>query len=222
MASVKETFPGVFKVNGKLATLNLVPGVKVYGETLVKTGGKEYRIWDPKRSKLGAAIIRGLKELAIKPGSTVLYLGSANGTTASHVSDIVGDKGKVYCVEFSPQSMRDLLLLCEQRKNLYPVLADARLPDNYSEVGKVDVVYEDVADRDQTNILLRNIAAFKAKSFLIAIKARCIDSMAPPKKVYSEQREKLLKQAMKIKELIILDPFETDHCMITGETIAIC
>ena len=164
MASVKEVFPGVYKIDGKYATLNAVPGVKVYGENLVKNGGKEYRIWDPKRSKLGAALVKGLKTLTIKPGSAVLYLGSANGTTASHVSDIVGEKGRVYCVEFSPQSMRDLLLLCDERKNLYPILADARLPERYAEVGKVDVVFEDVADREQTNILLRNIAAFKAKS----------------------------------------------------------
>lgn len=217
MASVKEVFPGVFKIDGKIATLNAVPGIKVYGENLVKSGGKEYRIWDPKRSKLAAALVKGLKILTIKPGSTVLYLGAANGTTVSHVSDIVGDKGKVYCVEFSAQSMRDLLLLCEQRENLYPVLADARVPDRYNEVGKVDIVYEDVADRDQTNILLRNIAAFKAKSFLIAIKSRCIDSTAAPKKVYNDEKAKLLK-TVNVKELIILDPFETDHCMITGET----
>ena len=217
MASVKEVFPGVYKIDGKYATLNAVPGVKVYGENLVKNGGKEYRIWDPKRSKLGAALVKGLKTLTIKPGSAVLYLGSANGTTASHVSDIVGEKGRVYCVEFSPQSMRDLLLLCDERKNLYPILADARLPERYAEVGKVDVDFEDVADREQTNILLRNVAAFKAKSFLIAIKSRCIDSTANPRQVYNQEKAKIGKVA-NVKELIILDPFETDHCMITGES----
>ncbi len=214
--NIREIFPGVYKIDGKVATKNLVPGVKVYREQLVKSGKDEYRLWDPKRSKLGAAIVKGLKHLTIKPGSSVLYLGSANGTTASHVSDIVGEKGKVYCVEFSAQSMRDLLLLCEQRHNLYPVLADARLPDRYSEVGKVDVVFEDVADKSQTDILLKNIAAFKAKSFLIAIKARCIDSSAAPKKIYSDEKAKISTKA-KVNEMIVLDPFEIDHCLITGD-----
>ncbi len=214
--NVKEVFPGVYKVNGLYATRNLTPGEKVYGENLVKKGDAEYRIWDPKRSKLGAALVKGLKHLAIKPGSTVLYLGAANGTTVSHVSDIVGEKGRVYCVEFSPQSMRDLLLLCELRKNLFPVLADARLPATYEEVEKVDVIFEDVADRSQTDILLRNLELFKAREFLIAIKARCIDSMAPPKKIYNQEKLKISQKA-KVNELIFLDPFERDHCMITGE-----
>ncbi len=215
--NVKEVFPGVYRVDGKIATKNIAPGTKVYGETIVKSGKDEYRLWDPKRSKLAAAIIKGLKTLAIKPGGVVLYLGAANGTTASHVSDIVGEKGRVYCVEFSPQSMRDLLLLCEHRGNLYPLLADARLPEGYSEVGNVDVVYEDVADREQTDILLRNVKAFKAKDFMIAIKARCIDSSANPRKVYNEEKSKIGKTC-KVDEMIILDPFETDHCMITGGT----
>ncbi len=213
--NVKEVFPGVFKINGKFATCNLAPGEKVYGEELVKVKGIEYRIWDPKRSKLCAALVKGLKSLSIAPGSVVLYLGAANGTTASHVSDIVGEEGRVYCVEFSPQAMRDLLLLAEHRANLYPVLADARLPDTYKEVEVVDIVYEDVADRSQTDILLRNFDFFKAKHFLIALKARCIDSAALPRKVYNEEKAKIAKQ-VKVNELLVLDPFERDHCMITG------
>ncbi len=215
--NVREAFPGVFRINGKFATLSLAPGTKVYGEQLVTIEKKEFRIWDPKRSKLCAALVKGLKNSIIKPGSTVLYLGSANGTTASHVSDIVGENGKVYCVEFSPQAMRDLLLVCEQRKNMYPILADARLPENYKEVGKVDVVYEDVADRGQTDILLRNMETFKAKYFMIAIKSRCIDSAENPKKIYNQEKAKIAAKA-NVRELITLDPFEIDHCMITGET----
>ncbi len=213
--NVKEFFPGVYRIDGKTATKSFAPGLSVYGEPLIKQGKDEYRLWDPKRSKLAAAIVKGLKRLAIKPGSIVLYLGAANGTTVSHVSDIVGEKGRVYAVEFSAQAMRDLLLLCESRPNIYPILADARLPQNYSEVGKVDVVFEDVADREQTSILLKNLDAFKAKNYLIAIKSRCIDSTAQPRKVYNQEKVKISAKA-KVEEMVILDPFETDHCMITG------
>ena len=61
----------------------------------------EYRLWNPYRSKLSAAIINGLKGMRIAKGSHVLYLGAATGTTVSHVSDIVSDSGRVYAIELS-------------------------------------------------------------------------------------------------------------------------
>ena len=53
----------------------------------------EYRVWNPFRSKLAAAILGGIDSIHMKPGSKVLYLGAAAGTTVSHVSDIVGPTG---------------------------------------------------------------------------------------------------------------------------------
>ncbi len=50
----------------------------------------EYRVWNPFRSKLAAAILGGVDQIYMPPGSKVLYLGAASGTTVSHVSDIVG------------------------------------------------------------------------------------------------------------------------------------
>ena len=57
------------------------------------TGDKskiEYRVWNPFRSKLAACILGGVDAIHMKPGSKVLYLGAASGTSVSHVSDIVG------------------------------------------------------------------------------------------------------------------------------------
>ncbi|CAE8608144.1 unnamed protein product, partial [Polarella glacialis] len=101
---------GVFVSKGKddsLVTRNMVPGESVYGEKrLVAESADneekiEYRVWNPFRSKLGAAIVGGIGAMPIKPGSKVLYLGAASGTTVSHVSDMVGPTGMVYAVEFS-------------------------------------------------------------------------------------------------------------------------
>lgn len=50
----------------------------------------EYRVWNPFRSKLAAAILGGVDQIHMPPGSKVLYLGAASGTTVSHVADIVG------------------------------------------------------------------------------------------------------------------------------------
>ena len=91
---------GVFVARGKedaLVTLNMVPGEGVYGEKRVSVevegsdkGKVEYRIWNPFRSKLAAAVLGGVDKIHMPPGSKVLYLGAASGTSVSHVSDIVG------------------------------------------------------------------------------------------------------------------------------------
>jgi rRNA 2'-O-methyltransferase fibrillarin len=47
-------------------------------------------VWNPFRSKLGAAILGGVDEIHIAPDKKMLYLGAVSGTTISHVSDIVG------------------------------------------------------------------------------------------------------------------------------------
>ncbi|MGC8850952.1 MAG: fibrillarin-like rRNA/tRNA 2'-O-methyltransferase [Candidatus Micrarchaeia archaeon] len=213
----KERFPGIFSLNGKLATRALARG-SLFGEAVKKEGGVEYRLWDPKRSKLAAAIVKGLRNCPIAPGARVLYLGAANGYTASFASDVVGVGGALYCVEKSARAMRDLIFVCEKRENMYPILADARLPEEYVDAVPrgVDVLYEDVAAPDQTQILLRNAAVFKPKWVMYAVKARSINSLKPPKQVYAEQRE-ALKQWVEVTDFVVLDPFEADHCFIAGK-----
>ena len=87
-----------------------------------------------------------MSDIYIKPGSKVLYLGAASGTTVSHVSDIVGPSGIVYAVEFSARSGRDLVNMSKKRTNVVPIVADARKPWEYRIlVGMVDCVFADVA-----------------------------------------------------------------------------
>jgi fibrillarin-like pre-rRNA processing protein len=200
----------------KLATLNLAPGQKVYGEKLVQFSGKEYRVWDTYRSKLAAAIAKGVEEIPLEPGSKVLYLGAASGTTASHVSDIVGEEGIVHCVEFSPRVMRELVAVCEYRKNMLPVLADARFPEKYRMlVDEVDAVYQDVAQPNQSEIMVKN-----AKMFLkngghgfLAIKARSVDVTKEPSEIYKKEIE-TLKKSFEIKSVVHLEPYDKAHVMI--------
>lgn len=58
------------------------------------------------RSKLAAGILGGLETIYMKPGSKVLYLGAASGTSVSHVADIVGPTGAVYvCCRSDPMTV---------------------------------------------------------------------------------------------------------------------
>ncbi|MDD5337051.1 MAG: fibrillarin-like rRNA/tRNA 2'-O-methyltransferase [Candidatus ainarchaeum sp.] len=215
MALVVKLFEGVFSVDGRLATENMVPGARVYGEKLHRLDEKEYREWDPYRSKLAGAIRRGLKEMPVKPGINVLYLGASTGTTPSHVSDILGAKGTVFCVEISATSMRQLLPLSEKRENLVPILGDARRPDDYKDVGKVDVIYQDVAQPDQDDILIINAKKFLKKGgfAMLCIKSQSIDVLKSPRDVFALVKKKLEPHFDIVQEME-LEPFDKDHLFI--------
>lgn len=218
---------GVFVAKGKedaLVTKNLVPGLAVYNEKRISVqnedGSKvEYRVWNPFRSKLAAAILGGVDDIWIKPGARVLYLGAASGTTVSHVSDIVGPDGVVYAVEFSHRSGRDLVNMAKKRTNVIPIIEDARHPAKYRMlVGMVDVVFSDVAQPDQARILALNASYFlKAGGhFMISIKANCIDSTAPAEAVFAQEVKKLQAEQFKPMEQVTLEPFERDHACVVG------
>ncbi len=220
-ATEHERFAGVYWVEledgtRKLATVNLAPGTQVYGERLLKIQGVEYRLWDPYRSKLAAAILKGIKEAPISSGKKVLYLGAASGTTASHVADLVGPSGSIYCVEISSRPLRDLLVVCNRRPNMVPLLADARQPGSYCAlVEKADVVYQDVAQPDQTDILLANVKAFLREGgcAVLVLKARSIDITKEPREIFRDEMEKLEKE-LEVVDAKILDPYEKDHAML--------
>lgn len=221
-------FPGMYQVtlqNGsrRLATKNLTPGRKVYGERLIKHKGGEYRIWDPYRSKLAACIIKKLKKVPIKPGHQVLYLGAASGTTASHVSDIVGETGHVYCVEFASRAMRDLVNnVCAFRHNMSPILEDARHPEKYVVFipGKVDDVYCDIAQPEQAKPLADNADLFLKKPgwMMLAVKAQSIDVTKQPSEIYRKEVKVLENRGFDIKEVVHLEPYDKAHAMVVAET----
>ncbi len=212
---MEKIFGGVFKIGQNIATLNAVPGKKVYGERLERKDEEEYRIWDVFRSKLAGAIMKGLINLPFYRGSIVLYLGASTGTTISHISDIIGEKGEIYSVEMSPQCMKSLLQLCEERENMIPIHADARKPADYAEVGKVDVIYQDVAQPDQDDILMKNARMFlKNRGIaMICIKSQSIDVTKKPEKVYKTVLDRL-KGSFEVLEKIRLDPYDKDHMFV--------
>jgi fibrillarin-like pre-rRNA processing protein len=216
---VEEKFPGVYKVDSWLATKSFAPGTRVYGEKLLTEAGVEYRAWDLYRSKLAAAIHKGLREMPIQPGSTVLYLGASTGTTPSHVSDIVGKDGIVFCVEFAQRSMRDLMQVCERRENMFPIMGDARQPSEYAEgIGKVDVIYQDVAQPDQDDIFIKNSKMFLKDGGwgMIAIKSQSIDVTRQPKAVFAEFVKKVGSE-IDVSQQIELSPFDLEHLFIAGK-----
>jgi len=220
-------FPAIFQAmleDGaqRLATKNLSPGRNVYGERLIRFEGVEYRVWDAFRSKLAAAILKGLKTVPIKPNHLVLYLGAASGTTASHISDIVGEKGHVYCVEFASRSIRDLVdNVCTYRSNMSPILEDARFPEKYAMFvhEKVDDIYCDIAQPEQAKILADNADLFLKSSgwTMLAVKAQSIDVTKEPSEIYKREVKLLKNRGFHVEEVVHLEPYDKAHAMIVAQ-----
>jgi len=206
----------------RLATRNLTPGRTVYGERLIRFKKVEYRVWDAFRSKLAAAIIKGVQTVPITLGSRVLYLGAASGTTPSHVSDIVGEEGHVYCVEFASRSLRDLVNnVAAHRINMSPFLEDARLPEKYAMFipGKVDCIYCDVAQPEQAKLLADNADVLLKPGgwVMLAVKAQSIDVTKDPLSIYKQEAKILKNRGFNIKEIVRLEPYDKAHAMIVAQ-----
>jgi fibrillarin-like pre-rRNA processing protein len=177
--SLSEIFPNVFKARQGnleyLATKNLTPGRTYYGEPTFTVDGVEYRSWNPTRSKLAAAIMKGVSEMPIGPGSN----------------------------------------------NVSPILGDARRPEEYSAlVPRVDVVFADVAQPDQAEIVAKNARWFlrKGGSVMLSIKSRSIDVVEKPQEVYRAQVKILEESGLRVGQLIDLEPYEKDHAMALAES----
>ncbi len=212
---MKEIFPKIWIKGKKIFTESLLRGERVYTKSVIKNGEREFREWNPYKSKPSAAISKGLKIFPIKPGDKILYLGVASGATATFFSDIIGEDGIIYGVEISDRSVRDLNPIAERRGNIVPIIADARRPEEYEWIERVDVVYEDVASDDQIPILIRNAKAFLKPNghAVIAIKSRSIDVTKEPKDIYKQEIRRL-SEYFNILDKIILDPYEKDHMFI--------
>lgn len=209
--------PGVFSENRRLYTRSTFPGKRVYGERLVSSGGSEYREWSPRRSKLSAYITNGGRAFPFREDSRVLYLGASSGTTASHVADICHN-GSVLCVEISPRMFRDLVTVCETRPNMMPTLGDATQPDGYLFATEgIDIVYQDVAQKNQARIVADNVEAFGAEYGIISVKARSEDVSASPERIFRDAEDVLKGRGFRILDSRGLEPHEMDHAMIVFE-----
>ncbi|RLF40596.1 MAG: fibrillarin-like rRNA/tRNA 2'-O-methyltransferase [Thermoplasmata archaeon] len=208
---------GVFKRNGRLYTINLCKGMRVYGESLKTVDGVEYRSWNPYRSKLAAAILKGIKIDTLNKNSKVLYLGAATGTTVSHLSDIVSE---IYAVEYSAFAMKKLLELAKKRSNIIPILADANHPHRYlSIVPKVDFLYQDISQRNQVDIFIENVDMYLKSDGrgLLMVKTRSIDVALPPEKIVVEIEEEIRKHGFNVLQKKYLKPYEKDHAALLVE-----
>jgi fibrillarin-like pre-rRNA processing protein len=209
-------FPRVFRKGRDLYTENATPGVRVYGEDLVRESGIEYRRWDPFRSKLSAYLLKGGRSSLFDGVRSVLYLGGSHGTTVSHLSDLLPNV-PIFVIEKSPLSFAPLLELSRRRTNVLPILADAQLPERYSaDVGTVDLLYQDIAQRAQARIFGENASACLNPSGrgLLMLKVRSVSQSRSARSVVAEARRELALSGLSIGAELDLAPFSRDHLAV--------
>lgn len=206
-------WPGIYREGRDFYTANATPGTRVYGETLRSVDGVEYRAWDPFRSKFAALLARGTS--VDPPGRirSVLYLGGAHGTTASHFSDAL-PSASIFVVEKSPTSFAPLLALARRRSNLLPILADAQLPERYqADVGEADFIYQDIAQRNQAAIFVENARACLASggTGVLMLKVRSVTQSRPAAAIVRDARGVLARSGFEVLSETSLAPFSRDH-----------
>lgn len=212
-------WPGILRRGRELYTRNLRPGERVYGEELVVEDGVEYRHWDPWRSKLAAYLRNGAARLPYDHPRTVLYLGAAHGTTLSHLSDLLPD-ARLFGIEKSAGSFGALLALSRRRSNLFPILADAQLPERYqADVGPVEFLYQDIAQRNQAEVFAENAVAMLSSGgrALLMLKVRSVTQRRPVAAVVAESRVILTRQGLQVVDQRSLTPFSRDHVALAVE-----
>lgn len=190
--------------------------VSVYGERVSKKKGKFLRYWDPKRSKLSAALNLGLEHFRFRYDSNVLYLGASTGTTVSHVSDLCYN-GRIFAVESSYEPFVKLIKLSEARKNIYPILEDANYVERYSHfLDPIDIIYQDISQRNQVQIFNSNTSSRpEATSAILILKMRAISSRMSEKQILNSSLEEI--EGFRVKEVLNLKPFHKAHYLIYME-----
>jgi fibrillarin-like pre-rRNA processing protein len=215
---MRKLFEGIFEErDGKkrlLLTESLNPGRKFFDEEVMQIEAREYRVWDPRSSKLCSSILKGLQTSPFAKNSNVLYLGCAHGYTVSYLSEVVRN-GAIFALDFAPRVFRDFMALSEARQNIIPIIADANKPQSYySYVPAVDVVFQDVAQPNQVEIFIKNCDLFLKNGGIgmLALKARSVNVTKSPNAIFAETARALTAKYEPIQQ-ISLEPFQQDHAL---------
>ncbi|HEV2449995.1 MAG TPA: fibrillarin-like rRNA/tRNA 2'-O-methyltransferase [Thermoplasmata archaeon] len=201
-----------------LFTQSLAVPPSLYGERVLHRGERAFRHFDPFRSKLAAALIRSPRLTPPRPGERWLYLGAAGGTTASHVADLTAPTGEVFAIERSPRPGLRLLEIANRLPGLFPILADARRPEEYRElVPLVDGLYADVSQPDQAAIVKENARLHLRDGgrFLFVLKLSSLSRDASPEENLGRV-ERELQPLLHVQERINLLPFHRAHVLLVG------
>ena len=205
----------------KIATLNLSVGSKEKDEEIIKVDGNEYRIWKPHRSKLATAIINGMEIFPILKKSKVLYFDATVENTASYISDIVGNDGKIFVVVNSNKPSNFMQKMVDKRSNVTMIHHTENLAQHKSINDKVDVIYMNVSDKNNLDIAILNSKAYLKDGGYLLLVVKTADILVNKYGVEPEnnQRKKIRMLFEMIQEINLADFFK-DNTMIVAKFLS--
>ncbi|KAL6573978.1 hypothetical protein OROHE_001520 [Orobanche hederae] len=219
VAVVPHKFEGIFVAKLKkkdiICTKNLVYREALHSEDLICVENEnvtevEYRVWDPRNSKLAAAITCGVTDMWIKPGSRVLYLGDVCGITVFQLSDLVGSVGLVYVVGMCD----DIVNMANKRSNVVRIFGNPHLYSTYRMVvGMVDVIFADMASSHEVNDVVLNAGFYLKTGGHYMIATQESNTNINVHDLFAHRHE---RREFKQIELIRLEPTEGAYVMVVG------
>ncbi|XP_017225359.2 rRNA 2'-O-methyltransferase fibrillarin 1-like [Daucus carota subsp. sativus] len=172
----------------------------------------EYRVWNPLRSNLANAIMCGITNIWVKPGSRILYLGDdVCQITLSHLSDLVGLDGLVYVVGLSDVAVK----MAEKRPNVITVFQKPSCFGKYRMVvGMVDVIYADIHS-DEVHTIISNVCYYLRAGghYLVYTRASNIYLTTRGKDPFAYHPRR--KEFTPI-EAVMLEPIDREYSMAVG------
>ncbi|GAG69479.1 unnamed protein product, partial [marine sediment metagenome] len=116
------------------------------------------------------------------------------------------------------RSIRQLIQNTSRRKNIIPILDDARYPQNYAKsiFSSIDLIYQDVSQPNQAEIALTNCNYYLKENglLIIAIKSQSIDSIQKSEVVYAQEKKVLEKAGYNILESINIHKYAANHIVL--------
>ena len=190
----------------------------LFEEKVVLINNQWYREWDPRRSKLAAAIMLGMQNPGIKTNSKILYLGASHGYTPSFISDMIGRGGIIWAIDFSPRVMIDLYFNSEEKENIVPIMGDANKPEEYLPlITTVDVLSQDIAQKEQLEIMMKNAELFLKEGgiAILALKARSVDVTRKPGEIFQRVKKEINNNPrFNLGDFRRIDQYEKDHAVL--------
>lgn len=151
---------------------------------------------------------KGLRNVVNKKTS-ILYVGASHGRTVAKLSK---ECKIIYALDVSVVTTKKLLEIAEKQTNIAPILADANKINEYkNRVGKIDFIFQDIAQKDQVRIFKKLISHFKPKHAMLALKTKNIDSIKSKELVLKDALEELSDFDI---EYVDLSPEIKDHYAI--------
>ena len=175
------------------------PGRETYmGRKIAQTmhyTGAEWLIRDEREREERCSLM--LTNLGVKPGMTICDMGCGNGFYTLKLSQLTGEKGRIYAVDIQPQMLYMLRERMEKAgaNNVTPVLGsmhDPRLPDGQVDLILLVDVYHEFSHPEYMLGAMRK--SLSPEGLLVLVEYRAEDPEVPIKPLHKMSKDQIMKE----------------------------